>query len=57
MYHLWNVGYPANRSRDAATPQGGGAPGIARLHYRVLDAQGTVLLDDYQTANGATPAT
>ena len=42
---------------DDATPQGGGAPGIARLHYRVLDAQGTVLLDDYQTANGAAPAT
>ena len=42
---------------DDAAPQGGGAPGIARLHYRVLDAQGTVLLDDYQTANGATPAT
>ena len=42
---------------DDATPQGGGAPGIARLHYRVLDAQGTVLLDDYQTANGTTPAT
>ena len=49
---------PARRSRDtAATQGGGGAPGIARLHYRVLDAQGTVLLDDYQTANGAAPAT
>ena len=42
---------------DDAAPQGGGAPGIARLHYRVLDEQGNVLLDDYQTANGATPAT
>ena len=42
---------------DDAAPQGGGAPGIARLHYRVLDEQGTVLLDDYQTANGAAPAT
>ena len=51
------VGLPLGGGPDDAAPQGGGAPGIARLHYRVLDAQGTVLLDDYQTANGAAPAT
>ena len=51
-----HVALLASSSRYTAATQGG-APGIARLHYRVLDAQGTVLLDDYQTANGAAPAT
>ena len=52
------VGLLASSSPDPAAAQGGGgAPGIARLHYRVLDEQGAVLLDDYQTANGAAPAT